>query len=157
MLCSVFDEKHFTIRCSDCELLVLLESSHQVPCCSRCKAYRNNLRALVSRSEKEREEDVTNPSSHAPFRYLNTPEKAKRYQQEHKLRRSCDRRIARLTQRLAEAVEERGFTEDSALSNDLSQIMELNAKSMRTTYSSGSFARIFWDSQAHAASLNDPQ
>ena len=111
----------------------------------------------MSRSEKEREGNVTSPSSHAPFHYLNTPEKAKRYQQEHKLRRSCEHRIARLTQRLAEAVEERGFTEDSALNNDLSQIMEQNAKSMRTTYPSGTFARIFWDSQAHGASLKDPR
>ena len=39
--------------------------------------------------------------------------------------------LARLTQQLSEAVEERGFTEDSALSSDLSQIMEHNAKSMR--------------------------
>ena len=152
-----FDETHSTIRCCDCELLVVPDGSSQAPCCNRCKAYRNNLRALVNRAEKEREEDVTKPSSHTPFRYLNTPEKAKRYQQEHKLRRSYEHRLARLTQRLAEAVEERGFTEDSTLSNDLSQIMEHNAKSMQDTYPSGTFARIFWESQSRAASLKDPR
>ena len=151
------DTKHSTVHCSDCELLVLLESSHQVPRCSRCKYYRHNLRALVNRSEREREEDVTSPSSHAPFCYLNSPQKAKRYQQEHKLRRSCEHRIGRMRQRLAVAVEERGFTEDTTLSNDLSQIMGQNDEIMRHTHPSGSFAHIFWDSQARAASLKDPR
>ena len=93
-----FDKKHSTIRCCNCELLVLLDGSSQTPCCNRYKAYRNDLRALVNRAEKEREEDVTNPTSHAPFRYLNTPEKEKRYQQEHKLQQSYEHRLARLTQ-----------------------------------------------------------
>ena len=48
-----FDENHSTIRCSDCELLVHIDSdaTYDVPRCSRCQKYRNNLRALVSRSE----------------------------------------------------------------------------------------------------------
>ena len=151
------DEKHSTIRCSDCELLVHCEFPDQTPCCGRCRHYRGTLRALVSRSGKQRADDGTNPSSHTPFCYLNTPQKAKRYQREHGLRRFCEQRIIRLSQRLEVAAEERGFTEDCTLSNDLSEIILQNTKSMRDVHPSGSFARIFWDSQTRASSLNDPR
>ena len=72
-----FDENHSTICCGDCELLIHIDSHaiYDVPCCSRCWNYCNNLRALVSRSEKQRESDSTDPSSHTPFRHLSSPEK----------------------------------------------------------------------------------
>ena len=128
--------------------------SNDVPCCSRCRQYRNNLRALVSRSEKqpERESDSTDPSSHTPFRHLNSPEKAIRYQREHALRRSCQRQIAHLSDKLDQ---QRGFVEDVALHDDLSQIVAENAQVMADSLPSGTFARIFWDSQKKAATLKD--
>ena len=96
-----FDEKHSTIRCSDCELLVHIDShaTYDMPRCSRCRQYCNNLRALVSRSEKQRESDSTDPSSHTPFRHLSSPDKAIRYQREHALRRSYQRQIAHLSKK----------------------------------------------------------
>ena len=110
---------------------------------------------MVSRSEKQRMGDSTDPSSHTPFRHLNTPQKAKRYQREHALRRSCERRIAHLTQRLKVAVDERGFTEDKTLSDDLSEIMVQNTEAMTDAHPTGSFACIFWDEQKKASSLKD--
>lgn len=110
-----FDMQHYTIRLTDCDYLVYnkFPEAGKSLCCDRCKHYRNNLRALVSRSEKRKtsEEARTDPSSHTPFKHLNTPEKAKRYQREHKLRRSCQRQIARLVE---EATERRGVTEDES-------------------------------------------
>ena len=151
-----FDTKHSTIRCSDCKYLVYVSfpAREEEPCCDVCKQYRSNLRALVGRSEKRRtsECDRTDPSSHTPFQHLSTPEKARRYQREHALRKSCQRRIGHLLQ---EAAEERGFCEDKSLSDDLSQIMVQNAENMKSIHPAGSFGRIFWDSQAQAASLTD--
>ena len=60
------------------------------------------------------------------------------------LRRSCQRRIYRL---LEASTTERGFTEDKALNDDLSEIIVQRTKAMRDTHPPGSFARIFWDSQ----------
>ena len=60
-------------------------------CCFWCKNYRKTLRTLVSRSDKQSEKDSKYPT---PFRYLNSPEKAIRYQRGHELRRSCQRKLA---------------------------------------------------------------
>jgi len=98
------DTKHSTVRCSDSELLhVDLLVDNDAPCCDRCMHYRSTLRALVSRSEKRNtsESDPTDPSSHTPFRHLNTPEKARRYQCEHSLRISCQQRIACRSEQLS--------------------------------------------------------
>jgi len=78
------DTKDSTVRCSDCELLVHVDLlvDNDAPCCGSCMHYRSTLRALVSRSEKRNtsESYPTDPNSHTPFRHLNTPEKARRYQ-----------------------------------------------------------------------------
>ena len=63
-------------------------------CCFWCKNYRKTLRTLVSRSDKQSEKDSKYPSSNTPFQYLNSPEKAIRYQRGHELRRSCQRKLA---------------------------------------------------------------
>lgn len=145
-----FDAKHSTIRCIDCKYLVPIDfpAREEEPCCDK---YHNNLRAFVERSEKRRTSDCDR-SSRSPFQHLSMPEKARRYQHEHALRKSCQRQIGHL---LDEAAEERGFSEDKSLSNDLSQIMVQNAEIMKRTHPAGSFGRIFWDSQAQAASPTD--
>ena len=154
------DEKHSTIRCTDCELLVNTELllAGDVPRCFCCTKYCTTLRTLVNRSERQKADDCdrTNPSSHTPFQSLNTPEKARRYRREHELRRSCERRIARLSEKLSEATKQRGFCEDDGLHSDLSQIMSHNSQTISETLPSGSFGRIFWDSQRDA-SLKDPR
>ena len=153
------DTKHSTVRSSDCELLVHVDLlvDNDAPRCDRCMHYCSTLRALISRSEKQNisESDPTDPSSHTPFRHLNSPEKARRYKCEHSLRRSCQQRIACRSEQLSTAAQERGFAEDKALHDDLCQIMTQNTQSVSDTLPSGSFARIVWDSQKEAASLKD--
>jgi len=153
------DTKHSTVLCSDCELLVHVDLlvDNDAPCCGSCMHYRSTLRALVSRSEKRNtsESDPTDPSSHTPFRHLNTPEKARRYQHKHSLRRSCQWQIACLSEQLSTAAQERGFAEDKALHDDLCQIMTQNTQLVSDTLPSESFARIFWDNQKQVACLKD--
>ena len=64
-----------TVRYAECEYLV------RDARCDSCKSYRANLRALSSRHKQQALSTPTKRtsiSSHVNFRYLNTPEKAKR-------------------------------------------------------------------------------
>ena len=151
-----FDEKHGTIRCCNCDLLVHMEQSttsvDDIPCCRKCKQYRPTLRALVSRLQRRSDSDRTHPSSHTPFRYLSTPERVVRYQREHTLRKSIEQR---LSQQIDTEAEKRGITEDESLSSDLTQIMSQNTSNMQDMHPQGSFAPVFWDSQQQAVALKD--
>ena len=150
-----YDHKHSTIRCSHCELPVHVDQSETsrdqdvVPCCARCKQYRHNLRSLVSRSKRKSGSDRTHPSRHTPFYDLTAPEKAKRYQREHELRRSCESLLLKVD------TEKHGFTEDLTVCDDLSDIMAQSAAQMESAHPPGSFARVFWDSQRDATGLKD--
>ena len=66
---------HSTIRHAKCELLVMSdENSGQ--CCNRCTSYRSTLRALLSHHEKlDADTSRTDPSSHATFSHLSSPDK----------------------------------------------------------------------------------
>ena len=91
---------HSTIRHAECELLVIPdENSGQR--CNRCTAYRSNLRALLSRHVKhDTDASRTDPSSHASFSRLSSPEKCIRYHQEHELQRACQRQVTNLRMKL---------------------------------------------------------
>lgn len=88
---------------------------------------------------------------------LQFAEKAIHYQHEHALRRSCQRQITHLSDMLEASTQQRGFVEDKALHDDLSQIVAENAQVMANSLPSGTFARIFWDSQKKPATLKDTQ
>ena len=79
---------------------------------------------------KARESDSTDPSSHTPFRHLNSPEKAICYQCEHALRRSCQHKIAHLSDKLETSTQQKVFVEDIALHDDLFQIVAENAQTV---------------------------
>ena len=53
------------------------------------------------------------------------------------------------------ATVERGFTEDKTLHDDLTDIIFQNAEAVSDTHPSGTFARIFWESQKEASSLKE--
>ena len=57
--------------------------------------------------------------------------------------------------KLQVATEERGISVDSGLHYDLLQIMQDNAEAVCEAYPSGSFGRVFWETQMEAASLDD--
>ena len=60
-----------------------------------------------------------------------------------------------LSDMLEASTQQRGFVEDKALHDDLSQIVAENAQVMADSLPSGTFARIFWDSQKKPATLSE--
>ena len=110
-------------------------------------AYRSNLRALVSRHDKQASDSKrTDPHSHATFSHLSfIPDKCTRYHKEHELRKACQRQITNLKQRLEGATEKRGITEDSSLNNDLLHMMKENAKAFCDAHPPGTFGRISFE------------
>ena len=147
------DKAHSTVRSSNCELLV----SPSVTQCQSCQLYRPTLRALCSCVVRQARSgnDRTDPSSHTPFRNLTTPEKEIRYQREHTLRRSHERCIDHLKEKLEKEVEDRGVAVDECLHQDLTQIMQQNTDTVLKSCPPGSFGRIFWECQKRATSLKD--
>ena len=143
------------IRHAECEILITPgEDGHH--CCSRCKAYRCNLRALVSRHEKHASDtSCTDPSSHAAFSRLSSPLKCTRYHQEHALRIACQRQVTNLKKKLEAAIDGSGLMVSSSLHDDLVQIMKNNAEVICTTHPPGTFGRVFWEAQMQAASVKD--
>ncbi|KAL5510548.1 hypothetical protein EMCRGX_G006110 [Ephydatia muelleri] len=148
------DIVHSTIRHAECDLLMMSdENSGQ-----RCNLCRSTLRALLSRHEKlDADTSRTDPSSHASFSRLSSPDKCIRYHREHQLRVAYQRQVTNLQMKLQAATEERGISLDSSLHDDLLQIMQDNAEAVCEAHPPGSFGRVFWETQMKAASLDDAQ
>ena len=124
--------------------------------CNLCTSYWSTLRALLSRHEKhDADTSRTDPSSHASFSRLSSPEKCIRYHREHQLRVAYQRQVTNLQIKLQAATEERGISVDSSLHDDLLQIMQDNSEAVCEAHPSGSFGRVFWETQMKAASLDD--
>ena len=124
--------------------------------CNLCTSYRSTLRALLSRHEKhDADTSHTDPSSHASFSRLSSPDKCIRYHREHQLRVAYQRQVTNLQMKLQAATEERGISVDSSVHDDLLQIMQDNAEAVCEAHPSGSFGRVFWETQMKAASLDD--
>ena len=64
-----------TVRCVNCEALVLLGKSR----CSLCNMYRPTLRSLAKKKKKH--DDGVATTSKTNWRYLSTPEKQGRFKQ----------------------------------------------------------------------------
>ena len=149
------DIVHSTIRHAECDLLMTSdENSGQRY--NLCTSYRSTLRALLSRHEKhDADTSRTDPSSHASFSHVSSPEKCIRYHREHQLRVAYQRQVNNLQMKLQAATEERGISVDSSQHDDLLQIMQDNAEAVCEAHLSGSFGRVFWETQMKAASLDD--
>ena len=145
------DTFHSTIRHSECEVL-LSPGEDGIHCCSRCKAYRCNLRALVSRHQKHASDtSSTDPGSHAPFSHLSSPQKCTRYQTSM----LYEYLVTILKKKLDDVIEESGLTVSTSLHDDLVQIMKDNAEVICTNHPPGTFGRVFWEAQMKAASVKD--
>ena len=124
--------------------------------CPSCKTYRDNvLRGALNRilKQSDNERDVTETSSHANFRYLNTPEKIGRLKNLSKLVRSQEKHIQDLRNRLAKATEVNGVRVGGDVHNDLVNIM--NFHKGKHPSSDETFSSIFWNQQLKAATLKD--
>ena len=133
-------------------LLAPGEDGHN--CCSRCKAYRCNLRALVSRHEKHTSDtSCTDPHSHAAFSYLSSPQKCTRYHHVHALQKAYQRQVTNLKKILDTVIDKSGIMVSSSLHDDLVQIMKDNVDVICTNHPPGTFwAKILGSSNASSFS-----
>ena len=149
-----YDNRFSTIRHINCPFtLPQLTSGNR---CSACKTYRDNvLRCALNRVLKQSDNEISviETSSHANFRYLNTPEKMDRLKNLSKLVRSKEKQIQDLHNRLAKTTETNGVRVGGEVHNDLVNIMNLHKKQHPTT--DEKFSSIFWNQQLKAATVKD--
>ena len=141
-----------TVRSAKCEFLV------DAVRCESCKHYRANLRALSSRQNKQTlctPTKRTSTSSHVNFRYLNTPEKAKRFLNCSTEARVAKQKVKRLEQKLKEVTEKDGVSLDGTFQHDFDSILSDSTDDIRKHYPLGTFQRIFWDQQVESLKLKD--
>ena len=93
------------------------------------------------------------PSSHANYWYLSSPEKQVRLRELHASPHSSWSQVEYLKLKLAEYVDNRAVPVDNELHQDLSTIVEEQNFHISEQYNAGSFQRVFWEQQLQASKL----
>lgn len=140
-----------TVRTSKCDLIVSRGAR-----CDHCKKYRSVLRAMYSRQQKSTpSSERTDISSHTNYRYLTTPEKAKRMTNLRAEVVQQKRKISLLEERVKYLTEVAGIEVDDDINHDLSDIMDEMTEEVHKKFPENSFERVFWNQQLQAKSLKD--
>ena len=140
-----------TIRTVKCELLL----DGDCVKCTSCKSYRATLRTLYNRFLHRSSDMISDASSHANIRYMNTPEKKKKISNLKKRVQSAEKELSKLQAKVKQLTQKQGESVSDALHDDLRSIMEENSDQIAKAYPEGSFRRLFWEEQLRAASLKD--
>ena len=140
-----------TVRNVNCELLVHGQK------CEVCKRYRPTLRSMYNRQSKRDSEGLSSDSSHANYRYLNTPEKLLRIKNLKSRADTAEQEAQKVLARLEKIVQTHGETVDRALHDEFKTIMEENNDGICDAFPAGSFRRLFWEQQLKAATSKDPR
>lgn len=109
-----------TIRTVKCELLSSSEK------CRYCTTYRATLRKLHSRWSERSLSPLNDTSSHANFRYLNTPEKKAKVTELKKRAQAAETENRRLQVKIERLTQQQGDNVDSDFHRDLWGIMKEN-------------------------------
>ena len=143
-----------TIRHSQCEYLLSLDSSAR---CQECKRHGNTLRAQLSRQNSHQPAPIsrTDPSSHVSYQCLTEEEKTERMRNLHKKLRQTQKQRDRLKVKLEEAVERQGVQVDADTNDDLCSIIQSEAVKVKEAFPPDSFQRVFWEQQVDALSRKD--
>ena len=141
-----------TIRHSDCELILGEKAGIR---CEKCKTHRKSLNSMLNRHQKGSPSDRMQPSSHANFSRLSTPEKIGRLHNLHQANRQLKQRLERLNRRITQVIEQDGVVLDEATHSDFKTIMEENAEKATNSFPDGSFQQLFWEQQQQASSVKD--
>ena len=126
--------------------------------CTVCRKFRDNvLRSALYNFQKQtnKTDDVCAASSHANFRYLNTPEKLERLRNLSRLIHTKDQQLADCKKKLNRIIEANGIGVDETTHKDLLTIMEVNNLKQTGLDSEESFSTIFWQQQLKAAKLQN--
>ena len=104
---------HATVRHTNCELLV-----HGAKC-ETCKRYRATLRSMYNRLKKRDSEGLSSDSSHANYRYLNTPEKILRMKNLKTRADTAEQEAQKILACLEKIIESQGESVNESLHEDL--------------------------------------
>ncbi len=91
------------------------------------------------------------------FRYLNTPEKAKRFANCSTEAKVAKKKVKRLEQKLKELMENNGVPLDDTLYQDFDTILSDSTNDVRNHFPPGTFQRFFEDQQVEALKLRNPR
>ena len=138
---------HPTVRHSECSLLLSKDTKVR---CETCTGHRQSLNILAKRL-KERAGTLTDPLSHANYRYLSEQEKDERLRKLHHICCLKEKRISRLQQKLAASIEQHGIELDYH-HDDFHTILREESRSIFEKLPEDSFQRVFWQQQLEAAS-----
>lgn len=143
-----------TIRSSACEILVQPSVSR----CDPCKAYRKVLNSLVSRQKSSgvaQAQSPSQPQSHANFRFLNTPQRKRRFERLRAGAKVSQQKVKRLQERLEKVIVKRGMEVDADLHEDLVSTVKESTPEVEKQYPPDSFHRVFWEQQKQAMEKSD--
>ena len=142
-----------TIRHAQCSLLVPIAN----PRCAHCTEYRHVLRSMRSKSKSPSAvSEKTASSSHINYQHLSTPEKHERMKILHQKNRVVHMRLERLKVKLKNAIDSKGVSLDTEVTEDLHQIMDEEEDKAMSDVQPGSFRHLFWQQQKEAAT-RDPR
>ena len=102
----------------NCELLVHGSK------CEVCKWYRSTLHSMYNRHSQRDPEGLSSDSSHANYRYLNTPEKLLRMRKLKSRADTVQQETQKALAHLEKIVQSQGEAVDQALHDDFKTIME---------------------------------
>lgn len=139
-----------TIRHNDCELLLSPGVENR---CNRCEAHRKSLLVMVKRLD--RPSTSTSPTSHANYRYLNSPLLAERCTKLRTKVNASERRVAQMKAKIEKLSTSQGVVVSTDLEKDLKEIMRDNFTQVATAYKEKTFERIFWEQHAKASACGD--
>ena len=134
----------------NCE--VLLEGNTEPKKCLACKKHRKSLSSMARRPQKD---EHTHPSSHTTYANLHTPEKIERMSRLHQENKKVKLCIVRLEKKIISATNEDGINLSNTLHDDMIVMANENAKTVFSSYSEGTFQRLFWEQQQKASSLQN--
>lgn len=141
-----------TVRSSRCELITDQNK------CTYCTAYRNNLRALHARNQKEStqsKQEKVEASSHTNYRYLSSPEKKARMANLHMKAKALTQQVEQLQKRIKELTAVNGVNLEPTLDADIREIINSNDAAVNQSYTKESFEYLFWKQQKESMLLND--
>lgn len=93
--------------------------------------------------------------SHSNKLNLNTPEKKAKMAKLKERAHAAEKQAHKLRVRIKELTKQNGDSVDPKLHADLLGIMNENSEQIKRAYPDGSFARLLWEEQLKAASIND--
>ena len=98
-------------------------------------------------ASRDRTDDVTDPSNHTNYSYLNTPEKNDRLTRMHNEKRQLSVLVRQLEERLSIAISQYGITPSDELHRDIKVMAGACTTQIYSTYLERSFPRLFWNQQ----------